>query len=216
MKYKAYPTFIDYLFSEDSKSDAYSDLVAILTVSSSYEDFYPTDGYTISTSTVEKKLLDMSDFTYPSARVDHLQRVSNSNGLLSETDKSYQEVFNIPASENLESCPYISNITQKERWNAELNGTTLDGSAVPMKSSYDEVEYDSYGIPLDFLNGDVPGVVAEAITYYGDKITLADGCLFTVKKGENLIPIGYVDFESVIPATSYEVKLDPQGFLQLK
>ena len=216
MKYKAYPTFIDYLFSAESKSDAYSDLVALLTVSSSYEDFCPTDGHSISVSSVDSRLLDTSAFTYPSARVDHLPRVSNSNGLLSETDKSYQEVFNIPASDNLDSCPYISTMTQKERWNAELNGTTLDGSAVPMKTTYDEVEYDSYGIPLDFLNGDVPGVVAEAITYYGDKITLSDGCLFAVKKGDNLIPIGYVDFESVIPATNYEVKLDPQGFLQLK
>ena len=228
MKYEAYDTFIDYLFSDSSKSLTYGDLECILTSAGNYDTFKPAedgDG-SIPRSSVESNFVPSSAFRYPSARMDCRPWVSDSNSLDCETDKTYEEVFNIPASASLDlGSNYINKFVEKAKLNARLLGHTIDpedseaeilGTEIPFKSVYDEVEYDSYGVPMTFLNGDTPGVKAENIVTSGDRISLASGFLIAVNKNENLYPIGFIDFETMIPSTRYEVKFDPQGFLQLK
>lgn len=226
MKYYAYDTFIDYLFSDSSKSLTYGDLECILTSAGNYDTFKPAedgDG-SITRSSVESSFVPSSAFRYPSARMDCRPWVSDSNSLDCETDKTYEEIFNIPASASLDlGSSYINKFVEKAKLNARLLGREVPstsaeilGTEIPFKSVYDEVEYDSYGVPMTFLNGDAPGVKAENIVTSGDRISLASGFLIAVNKNENLYPIGFIDFETMIPSTRYEVKFDPQGFLQLK
>lgn len=226
MKYYAYDTFIDYLFSDISKSLTYGDLECILTSAGNYDTFKPAedgDG-SIARSSVESSFVPSSAFRYPSARMDCRPWVSDSNSLDCETDKTYEEIFNIPASASLDlGSSYINKFVEKAKLNARLLGREVPstsaeilGTEIPFKSVYDEVEYDSYGVPMTFLNGDAPSVKAENIVTSGDRISLASGFLIAVSKNENLYPIGFIDFETMIPSTRYEVKFDPQGFLQLK
>lgn len=226
MKYYAYDTFIDYLFSDSSKSLTYGDLECILTSAGNYDTFKPAedgDG-SITRSSVESSFVPSSAFRYPSARMDCRPWVSDSNSLDCETDKTYEEIFNIPASASLDlGSSYINKFVEKAKLNARLLGREVPstsaeilGTEIPFKSVYDEVEYDSYGVPMTFLNGDAPGVKAENIVTSGDRISLASGFLIAVNKNENLYPIGFIVFETMIPSTRYEVKFDPQGFLQLK
>lgn len=229
MTYETYPTFIDYLFSVRSKTDTYGDLEAILTSAGSFYTFKPstTDG-SIPASEVEENFIPSSVFSYPASRMDPRPYVSDSNGLYCETDKTYEEIFNLPASASLEEgSKYISSFVQKAIWNAELLGRSVPSTSaeilsadIPFKSVYDEEEYDAYGVPVNFLNGEAPGVKAENIVCSGEYIAVASGCLVTVRKDRNgvdtLYPIGFIDFEKLSPSTRYEVKFDPQGFLQLK
>ena len=219
MKYRAYETFIDYLFSADAKEHPYDDLKAYLTASGDYNSFNPRETTFFPMSSLSGAFVPSSKFTYPSARMDARPAVSNSNGLYNETDKSYEEVFNIPLK------TYINAFVQKAVWDAMLDPSyvmpsdpntieKLNGT-IPFKSNFDEAEYDSYGVEQNYLNGDVPGVVAQDITYSGSSLSLASGCLLGVEKNNNFYPIGFIDFESVVPCTSYQVKFDPQGFLQL-
>lgn len=225
MKYRAYETFIDYLFSADAKEHPYDDLKAYLTTSGDYSSFNPKNTTHFPLDSLKAAFVPSSKFTYPSARMDARPEVSNSNGLYNETDKSYEEVFNIPLKTNIDECPYINAFVQKAVWDAMLDPSyvipteqsTLEklDNTIPFKSNFDETEYDSYGVEQNYLNGDVPGVVAQDITYSGSSLSLASGCLLGVEKNDNFYPIGFIDFESVVPCTSYQVKFDPQGFLQL-
>ncbi len=225
MKYRAYETFIDYLFSADAKEHPYDDLKAYLTASGNYSSFNPRETTFFPISSLSGAFVPSSKFTYPAARMDARPAVSNSNGLYNETDKSYEEVFNIPLKTNIDECPYINAFVQKAVWDAMLDPSyvipteqsTLEklDDTIPFKSNFDETEYDSYGVEQNYLNGDVPGVVAQDITYSGSSLSLASGCLLGVEKNDKFYPIGFIDFESVVPCTSYQVKFDPQGFLQL-
>lgn len=226
MKYRAYSTFIDYLFSERSKERPYDDLRAFLVTSGDYTAFMPTGSTSLTMSSVEAVSVPSVKFSFPSARVDARPHVSNSNGLYNETDKSYEEVFNIPLKTNIDKCSYIGAFVQKAVWDSMLNNDgaesrssstieSLDGS-IPFKSSFDEEEYDMYRVSQNYLNSDAPGVVAEDITYSGSSLSLASGCLIGVEKEDEFFPIGFIDFEKVIPCTKYDVKFDPQGFLQFQ
>ena len=231
MKYEAYDSFIDYLFSEDSKSTTYGDLECLLTSAGTYDTFKSSrpDG-SILRGDVSRFFIPSYTFAYPSARMDCRPEVSDSNGLDSETDKTYEEVFNVPASGSLElGSKYIASLVEKAKLNAELLGRSVDGKTaaeilrdeIPFKSEYDEEEYDAYGVPVTFLNSDRPGLLAEDVTVSGDKITLASGCLLAVHKdrlsdgADSLFPIGYIDFEKPVPSTRYEVKFDPSGIIQI-
>jgi hypothetical protein len=234
MRYTAYDTFIDYLFSNDSKSLTYNDLQVFLTSAGTSAVFQPRDrdDGSITMSEIRRYLIPSGSFTYPAARVDWRPAVSDSNAMDSETDKTYEEVLNIPASANLDrASKYVDSFVQKAEWNAMLHGFERDqysseaellGTEIPFSSAFKEEEYDSYGIPMTFLNGDSPSVTADQVTMSGDRITMASGCLIAVQKSrrsdgaECLFPLGFIDFESPIPSTRYEVKFDPQGFLQLK
>lgn len=225
MKYRAYSTFIDYLFSTRSKGRPYDDLRAFLVTSGDYTAFMPTGSTSLSMSSVEAVSVPSVKFSFPSSSVDARPRVSNSNGLYNETDKSYEEVFNIPLKTNIDKCSYIGAFVQKAVWDAMLKGddeersrSTLDSleGSIPFKSSFDEEEYDMYRVSQNYLNSDAPGVVAEDITYSGSSLSLASGCLIGVEKEDEFFPIGFIDFEKVIPCTKYDVKFDPQGFLQFQ
>lgn len=228
MKYKAYPQFIDYLFREEGKSDTYDDLHAYLTTSGDYDTFKPSDDFPgIGLDSVSSLFVSDSKFTYPSSRMDARPWVCDSNGLYNETDKTYEEVFNIPMKENLSKSTYIDSFVKKANYNAELNKNVEPSDDpvealrgyLPFKRNFDEAEYDMYHVPLTFLNGDAPGVRAENITYSGSSLSVANGCLLGVQKQhegvETIYPIGFIDFESLMPCTKYEVKFDPQGFFQL-
>jgi hypothetical protein len=230
MKYFAYDTFVDYLFSQESDQTTYGDLRAFLTSAGSFDTFQPTrsDG-SIETDQISELFIPSSSFAYPSSRMDCRPRVSDSNGLYSETDGTYEEVFNIPASANLDrSSSYVQKFVQKAIWNAELLGQTSgEGKAeilsneIPFKTEFSEEEYDAYGISLTFLNGGAPGVVADTIACSGSSMTVASGCLIAVQKerqsdgADCLFPIGFIDFEKLVPSTRYEVEFDPMGFIQL-
>lgn len=239
MKYITYDSFIDYLFSDDSKSDTYNKLTAWLIKSGGVETFRITNGeFSIPVETVERFSVPNSDFEKSPYSYDCRPSVSNSNGMTSETDKTYQEIFNIPAKENLSECKYINSFVQKQQWNELLkedesgssqgSGPRVDNDSddpayqtlkgeIPFKDEFDEAEYDSYGIPLDFLNSDDPAVIAEELLkFYGNKITTPIGCLIGVLKNDLVYPIGYIDFENVKPSTRIEIKFDPRGFLQLR
>ena len=240
MKYIAYDTFIDYLFSSDGKEKTYDKLTAWLIKSGDVNSFRPSSGsYSISLSSVQSRAFPYSDFDKSPDSYDCRPSVTSSNSMSSETDKSYQEVFNIPAKDWLSECKYIDSFVQKAIWNDMLNEDLEDDSSshgsgprvqsssvdpayealegdIPFKSQYDEAEYDSYGIPMDFLKGDAPGVISEELLkFYGSKITTPCGCLLGVAKGDQVFPIGYIDFEGVKPSTRVEIKFDPSGFLQL-
>ena len=101
MKYRAYDTFIDYLFSADAKEHPYDDLKAYLTTSGDYSSFNPRETTFFPMSSLSGAFVPSSKFTYPAARMDARPEVSNSNGLYNETDKSYEEVFNIPLKTNI-------------------------------------------------------------------------------------------------------------------
>lgn len=228
MKYRSYPQFVDYLFSEEGKTNTYDDLHAYLTTSGSFSDFEPTDDFPgVSLESVSGRFVSDSKFTYPSSRMDARPWVCDSNGLYNETDKTYEEVFNVPAKTNLSKSTYIDAFVKKALYNAELNDQSSQSSDpaealsgyLPFKTSFDETEYDMYHVPLTFLNGDSPGVRADTITYSGSSLSVADGCLIGVQKQhdgvETIYPIGFIDFEGVMPCTRYDVKFDPQGFYQL-
>jgi hypothetical protein len=235
MKYKAYPEFIDYLFSDRSKTDCYGDLRAYLTKSGSYETFEPapdTVGYPFEN--ISDRLLQETDFDYQSTRLDSRPRTSDSNALTNETDGTYEEVFNVAAKTLLADDPsirndYVNAVIAKAKLNEQINPVLRDreGSSdidylqrsVPLSSGYSEKEYDMLGIPLTFLNDGRVSVRADDLVSSGSMINIASGCLIGVQKAPNgvdcLYPIGFIDFESVMPCTRYEVKFDPQGFLQL-
>lgn len=237
MKYRAYPSFLDYLFSDKSKTLTYGDLKSYLTTSGDYQSYkLPDDMTSFDMSEVSGFFVKASRFEYPSARMDYHPYVSDSNGLYNETDKTYEEVFNIPAKDNISKSTYVDAFVKKALLDARVRGDDDQGAGsgggngrrsepdpydtlqptIPFKSEFSEEEYDSWRIPMTFLNGDAPGVVAENMTFSGSKISLASGCLLGVEKDSKLYPIGFIDFESVVPCTSYQVKFDPQGFLQLQ
>lgn len=240
MKYRAYPEFIDYLFSERSKTDCYGDLRAYLTKSGSYETFEPVGepdgepGYPFADVSA-RFFYEGTDFDYQSTRMDSRPRTSDSNALTSETDGTYEEVFNIPAKTLLRDDPSLRNDYVKQViWKAEQNEwvnppKNLNEEMkedinrlqrdIPLSSGYEEKEYDMFGIPHTFLNDSQVSVRADDLVSSGGRIQLAAGCLIGVQKSKDevdcLYPIGFIDFESVMPCTRYEVKFDPQGFLQL-
>lgn len=236
MKYQAYPSFVDYLFSEDAKSLTYADLKSYLTTSGNYNSYrLPDDVTSMDLASVSANFIPSSKFEYPSARMDCRPYVSDSNGLYNETDKTYEEVFNIPAKDKISQSTYVDIFVKKAILDSLVRGEdepdeeshsmgrrpepseydTLRAS-VPFKKTFDEVEYDSWHVPMTFLNGDVPGVVAEDMTFSGTRLSVASGCLLAVQKDSKLYPIGFIDFENVMPCTRYDVKFDPQGFLQLQ
>ena len=240
MKYRAYPEFIDYLFSESSKTDCYGDLRAYLTKSGSYETFEPVGepdgepGYPFADVSA-RFFYEGADFDYQSTRMDSRPRTSDSNALTSETDGTYEDVFNIPAKTLLRDDPSLRNDYVKQViWKAEQNewvnppkNLTEEMKEdinrlqrdIPLSSGYEEKEYDIFGIPHTFLNDSPVSVRADDLVSSGGRIQLASGCLIGVQKSQDevdsLYPIGFIDFESVMPCTRYEVKFDPQGFLQL-
>lgn len=242
MKYRAYPEFIDYLFSDRSKTDCYGDLRAYLTKSGSYETFEPSMnavGYPFES--IEDRLIPESAFDYQSTRLDSRPRTSDSNDLMNETDGTYEEVFNIPAKTLLSEDPslrneYVNQVIWKAKQNAWVNpvdDSTYQSNAphaektdiqymareLPLASGYSEKEYDTFGIPHTFLNDSLVSVRAEDLVSSGGRINLASGCLIGVQKTvedvDCLYPIGFIDFESIMPCTRYEVRFDPQGFVQL-
>lgn len=228
MTYRSYPQFVDYLFGEEGKTKTYDDLHAYLTTSGDFDTFKPSDEFPgISLDSVSSLFISDSKFTYPSARMDARPWVCDSNGLYNETDKTYEEVFNIPMKENLGKSTYIDSFVKKALYNAELNDeehmsdepVEVLSDYLPFKREFDEAEYDMYHVPLNFLNGDAPGVRAENITYSGSSMSVANGCLIGVQKQhegvEMIYPIGFIDFNGVRPCTRYEVKFDPQGFYQV-
>lgn len=222
MKYTAYPTFIDYLFSSESKESSYGDLRAYLVSSGSFSDFAPTDGLSISLEGIRDKLVPPDTFDTPSCRTDCRSRVSDSVGLYSETDKTYEEVLNIPASSKIEQSSYASVFAVKAARDAALSSSAapsdLEQSVreyAPMSDSFVEEEYDSWRIPLTFLNGDVAGLVAEDLVFSGSELSVSRGCLLGVQKDDRVYPMGFIDFEELSPCTRYGIKFDPQGILQL-
>lgn len=230
MKYRAYPEFIDYLFSEDSKEACYGDLRAWLTKRGDYERFEPSDSTSYPQSDVAGDLLSESDFDYQSTRMDSRPRTSDSNALTSETDFTYEEVFNIPAKTLLADHPelrtsYVNQVIRKAKLNEIVNPklvseeetTDIDylNREIPLSSEYSEYEYDMLGIPHTYLNDSPVSVRADDLVSSGARIQLANGCLIGVSKNDQLYPIGFIDFQGVMPCTRYEVKFDPQGFLQL-
>ena len=230
MKYRAYSTFIDYLFSTRSKEHPYDDLRVFLTTSGDYTSFVPKESTSLPMRSIEAVSVPSMKFSFPSARVDARPYVSNSNGLYNETDKSYEEVFNIPLKTNLDKCSYIGAFVQKAVWDSMLkkrdegsasqdsSSSTLEklNGNIPFKSGFDEEEYDMYRVSQSYLNSDVPGVIAEDVVYSGSSLSLASGCLIGVEKEDEFFPMGFIDFETVIPCTKYEMKFDPQGLLQLQ
>ena len=70
MKYRAYETFIDYLFSGDAKEHPYDDLKAYLTASGDYNSFNPRETTFFPMSSLSGAFVPSSKFTYQSARMD--------------------------------------------------------------------------------------------------------------------------------------------------
>ena len=226
MIYRAYDTFIDYLFSTFSKETAYGDLRAYLVNDprATYQTFIPPDSAHggIALDSVKSLFLSSERFDYPSARVDARPEISNSNGMYSETDKTYEEVFNIPAYQNLDKSTFIDSFVKKAQLTAALHEDEMKSgsydalqSTTSFKKKFDEAEYDMYHTPMEFLNADMVSVKAQDIEVHGKSLNIASGCLLAVLKEDTIYPIGYINFEGVAPCSKYALKFDPQGFLQL-
>jgi len=228
MKYRAYDTFTDWLFS--SPRDPYSDMRLYLTASGAWQDFSPADGeLSIKLSDIRDSLVPIGPGSEEAGRAEMRPRIAEGSvSLGAETDGTYEELFNVPASGLLDpDSPYVSKMIQKAVWSAQIAGRTpvdpsappaeILGQSIPFSSGFSEVEYDAWGAPLTPLNGETAAVIADdALIRAGRSLSVASGCLFAVQRDEDeIVPMGFVDFESVCPSTTYSAQFDPQGLLQL-
>ena len=261
MKYTAYETYIDYLFTHGPKSrDPYLDFRVDIVYSGDVNSYCPKDGtFTIPADQI--KSIDTKKMT-PNCKVDwQAALLGENNGQYAETDKTYDEVFNEPASGKMDQCKYAKEFAYKARLDAlvkeystrraeqEIEEEQWGGSGprpadsdedsqksredwireggsiadilateYPFFSGYKESEYDQYGIPLTFLNGEEAAVTAKNWKIEGDSLSVSSGALISIDKPdtEEVIPIGYIDFMKTGVCNYYELLFDPTGLLKLK
>lgn len=224
MKYTAYESFVDYLFSEESKSEPYRDFNAYF-VSEGDADFWkPEDGsFGYPFSRLDGKSIASSAFSYPSSRIDLRPEVTTYNGTYSESDKTYEEQFNIPARERIEESSYADERLVRGAIDSLIRGDTVNDlieEELLLKKSFSEEEYDTYNLPLTYMNGDQAGLTAEDCSYTTRSITASVGCLLACRKiidgSDTVVPVGFIDFENLIPCSRYSIEFDPKGIVQLK
>lgn len=261
MKYTAYETYIDFLFSPEAKQRyPYLDFRVDIVSAGDVGTYCPPDGsYTIPAASIHTIAMK---YLSPSARIDwQAGLLGENNGQYSETDLTYDEVFNEPASGKIDQCDYIRDYADKAYWDsliklyASSNQTNPDAQAqaaynkkdlnamqasiqnakeswlndpdnlteilateYPFKPVFDEKEYDQYGIPLTFLNGEEAAVTAVNWRAEGDKLSVSSGALISIDKPDTgeVIPVGYIDFQKTGVCNYYELQFDPTGLLKLK
>lgn len=285
MTYTAYESYIDFLFSQEAKErDPYLDFRVDIVSSGAVSSYKPADGsYVIPSDRIQT--IAMTTMS-PSARMDwQAGLLEENNGQYAETDLTYDEVFNEPASGKIDQCKYAEPFARKARWDAivkhyaagvaksetvveaedegegsaggmgprlsagtgsqsqrrnyghtqaevdravkkaeddyyEMPSNWIESLAneYPFKDRYDEQEYDKYGIPLTFLNGEEAAVTAKNWSILGDDLTVSVGALVSIDRPETseVIPVGYIDFEGASVCNSYELQFDPTGLLKLK
>ena len=166
--------------------------------------------------------------------------LGENNGMYAETDLTYDEVFNEPASGKIEQCKYIDKFAEKAHWDAIVQKYASDAAnplstdsprydsaedlikdlaaAYPFKPGFNEKEYDQYGIPLTFLNGEEASVTAANWRCDGDDLTVSVGALISIDRPSDgtVVPVGFIDFEKTSVCNSYELQFDPTGLLKLK
>lgn len=265
MKYTAYETYIDFLFSPEAKQRyPYLDFRVDIVSAGDVSTYCPPDGsYVIPAASIHT--IAMKHLS-PSARIDwQAGLLGENNGQYSETDLTYDEVFNEPASGKIDQCDYIRAYADKAYWDAIVQKYASDAGEddgpmteaewrskrsaryeeeanaerraqseaqmteseklmrelapeYPFCSGYKESEYDQYGIPLTFLNGEEAAVTAVNWRAEGDKLSVSSGALISIDKPDTgeVIPVGYIDFMKTGVCNYYELQFDPTGLLKLK
>lgn len=231
MRYMAYDTFIDYLFSQSSKTDSYDGMYVWMTTSGTFSDFMPNTPKTnfwVPLSKINANSVASGTFTYPQIQPDYRPEVLGSNGLNSESDKTYEEVLNKSAFSLRDRSEYLTECVKKAFEEAEFRYEDWDPTEDPnkyidrvreelaMSTGFVQEEFDAYSVPQEDLNSDTSCVVAEDVTLSGKTLTLASGCLIGLLRDDQVCPIGFIDFQRKRPCTRYELQFDPQGFLKLK
>ena len=242
MKYTAYESYIDYLFTQPTRRkgrDPYDDFRVDIVSSGTVESYCPPDGsYTIPSSQI--KSIDTSTMSPRGFNDWRASILGENNGMYAETDLTYDEVFNEPASGKIDQCKYIDKFAEKAHWDAIVkkyandvaNDVSTDSqrydssedlikelaAAYPFKQVYDEKEYDQYGIPLTFLNGEEASVTAANWRCEGDDLTVSVGALISIDRPSDgtVVPVGFIDFEKTSVCNTYELQFDPSGLLKLK
>lgn len=239
MKYNEYTSFIDYLISEDSKSNPYTQTKVYLTQTSDYKLFKPAKGsYSIDYSEVSANFINNrlgpeGDFYIKGIStsaeqmnnyiLDNAKTISQADEMM-PTEMTYEELFNIPAVNKYKDSPLLNTFVEKTRLEEEivnekepdeLSDSQMLQNSFGFANSFSQDEYDRYGIPTTPLNGDVASLTADNVVVSAKEKFLARGALLTVQKNTTLYPIGFVNFEDESYYNKYVFNWTPRGIIAL-
>lgn len=226
MQYVPYMSFIDYLVSDEAKTNPYQGTCVFLVSGGDFSTFNPyndqgspntVNGYDLTYAYVKGKCHPVTKFDY-SQRSNILCPgvfTSDTNAMTTEL-QCYEKSFNEPCSAHIANSSYVQEYMDKMLYDDTTEDTMTGLSETfGFKTEFDQDEYYKWDIPMTPLNNADACLSGQNVALSGTNLVPAKGFLYAIQKEDRVIPFGYCDFVSTSICSYYGITWNRHGIIKL-